>query len=713
MGWLNPKNGAINMATAEPRAAEETDNLPKNGLSNHLARLLDRFQPSSELVLLGTALMVGIGAGLGAVVFRYLIIGVEQIGYNWFPQATENLGKTYVIIIPAIGGLLVGLLVYYFAREAKGHGVPEVMEAVALKGGRIRPRVAVVKSLASALSIGSGGSVGREGPIVQIGSALGSTLGQLLRLSEDRIRNLVACGAAGGIAATFNAPIAGVFFALEIILGEFTIQGFSTVVISSVAASVIGRVVFGDVPGFVIPTEYGVASLWEFIFYPILGVLAALTGLAYTRSIYWAEDLFDGIKKIPEWVKPAVGGLLLGGLAFAYPALTGVTWEHTPQVYNVGYNIIEMALANNLVIGAAITLLFAKLIATSLTIGSGGSGGVFAPSLFIGAMMGAAFEVGLKALFPNIVAPEGAYALLGMAAVFAASAHAPITAVLILFELTGDYRLILPLMLTVVVATSISHRMMKGESIYTLKLSRRGVRLKRGRDIDIMEAVLVSDVMEVKHTSVNYNVSVASLAALFLQTNQHAFVVLDDAGKLYGIVSLNDYRRVSESGGDLDQMKVKDIATRTLVTAFPDETLRVVLQRMAPRDLSRIPVISREDQRQLLGVVRRNDVVRAYQTETARRGSLLSRLAGHPPGTRTVQLAVPEKTPLSNKCLAEISFPEEFLVIHIQRQGETILPHGDTYLQPKDIVTFLVREADVSSLEAFWQNIQQSQEESL
>jgi CIC family chloride channel protein len=675
-------------------------------ISNYFTRLLDRLQPSSELVLFGTALIVGIGAGVGAVFFRYLINAVSWIGYDWFPRVTAGWGKSYVVIIPALGGMLVGPLVYFFAREAKGHGVPEVMEAVALKGGRIRPRVAVIKSLASAICIGSGGSVGREGPIVQIGSALGSTLGQLLRLSEDRIRNLVACGAAGGIAATFNAPIAGVFFAMEIILGEFTIQGFSTVVIASVAASTIGRVVFGDAPGFIVPTEYGVASLWEYIFYLLLGVVIALFGVLYTRSIYWTEDVFDRWKQVPEWVKPAVGGLLLGVFAFAYPALTGINWDHVPQVYNVGYNIIEIALANDMLLGAAVVLMFAKLIATSLTLGSGGSGGVFAPSLFIGAMMGAAFELLLKHLFPGIVAPEGAYALVGMAAMFAASAHAPITAVLILFELTGDYRLILPLMMTVVVATLIARPLMKGESIYTLKLSRRGVRLKRGRDIDLMEAVLVQDVMQTRHSTVNMHVPVAVLADLFLQTNQHAFAVLDDDGKLYGIVSLTDYRRVSQDGAIPTDLTVKDIATRSMVTAFPDENLRVVMQRMAPRDLSRIPVVSREDQHELLGVVRRNDIVRAYQTETARRGSALGRLTGHPPGTRSMQLCVPKNTRLAGKRLTDIVFPEDFLAIHIQRAGHTILPHGDTYLEPNDMVTFLVKENDVARLEAFWQQIQ-------
>jgi len=350
--------------------------------------------------------------------------------------------------------------------------------------------------------------------------------------------------------------------------------------------------------------------------------------------------------------------------------------------------------------------LFAKLIATSLTLGSGGSGGIFAPSLFVGAMLGASFELVLKYLFPDIVAPEGAYALVGMAALFAASAHAPITAVLILFELTGDYRLILPLMLTVVVATLLSRYWMKGESIYTLKLSRRGVHLKRGRDVDLMEAVLVRDVMNTKPITINMGVSVSVLADLFLQTNQHAFAVLDDDGKLYGIVSLTDYRRVSMTDTPLEELTVKEIAAESLVTAFPDETLRVVMQRMAPRDLSRVPVVDREDQRKLLGVIRRNDIVRAYQTETARRGSALSQLAGHPPGTRNVQLSVPVDTPLQGKCLAEIMLPQEFLVIHIQREGRNILPHGDTCLEPNDVVTFLVGENDVTRLEDFWRKIQ-------
>lgn len=604
------------MASSNSSANATVSKFGFKWLSNSLARLLDRLEPTSEIVLITTALIVGIGAGLGAVAFRYLIAGVGWIGYTWFPRVASQIGKANVILIPAVGGVIVGCLVYFFAREAKGHGVPEVMEAVALHGGRIRPIVAVIKSLASSLCIGSGGSVGREGPIVQIGSALGSTLGQLLQLSEDRIRNLVACGAAGGIAATFNAPIAGVIFALELILGEFTIGGFSSVVVSAVAASVIGRMAFGEAPAFAIPVQYGVASLWEFLIYPVLGIIVALFGWLYVRSLYYTEDIFDGWKGVPEWVKPGIGGILIGIIALTYPLLTGITWDRLPQIFNVGYTVIEQALASQITLGVAFVLLILKLFATVLTLGSGGSGGVFAPALFMGAMLGTAFEITLRQFFPGVIGPEGAYALVGMGALFAAVAHAPITSVIILFELTGDYRIILPLMITIVMATMISRELLDGESIYTLKLSRRGIRLRRGREVDVMESVLVKEVMTSNPICVKTDLSVSALPGLFIQTNLHGFPVVDQEGKLYGVVSISDYRRVLKKLKSEDQLTVGEIATQSLVTAYPDENIHVVLKRMAPRDLSRIPVVSRKDPKKLLGVVRRNDIVKAYELGT-------------------------------------------------------------------------------------------------
>jgi CIC family chloride channel protein len=655
-------------------------------------------------------LLVGIFTGLGAVLFRRLISGIEWVGYTWFPDVFPGLGDYYVILIPAIGGLIVGPMIYFFAREAKGHGVPEVMEAVALRGGRIRPIVAVIKSLASSISIGSGGSVGREGPIVQIGSALGSTLGQRLNLSEEWIRVLVACGAAGGIAATFNAPIAGVLFALEIIIGEFSVRHFSSVVISAVAASVIGRAVFGDVSAFAIPMEYGINSLWEFAFYPILGIVTALWGVLFVRSLYWTEDLFEKWKSVPEWVQPMAGGLLLGVIALVYPNLTGITWDRMPQIFNVGYNVIEDSLASRLLLGIALALLVLKLLATCLTLGSGGSGGVFAPSLFMGAMLGTAFDLGIRMLFPGIPAPPGAYALVGMGATFAATAHAPMTAVLILFELTGDYRIILPLMLTVVITTIVSQRMLKGESIYTLKLTRRGIRLQRGRDKDILESVLVGEVMSREFAVVSTDDSLASFSALINQTHSHGAVILDVDGKFWGVITISDLEKAISKKLKLDKTKVRQVATQRpyVLIAYPDESIGQALYRMGPRGLGRLPVVSRDDPRRLLGLIRRQNIIRAYHLALTRRAEISHRSQqlklDEKEELEVVHLFVSEASKLIGKSVKELAdkMPADSLLVSIKKDGRTIIPHGDTIISAGDYVSIILKEEHIEKVNSLF-----------
>ncbi|WP_225850814.1 chloride channel protein [Streptomyces sp. HPF1205] len=417
------------------------------------------------------ALLVGSGAGLGAIAFRWLISTFTRLlsGHADYSAAGHAanahvpwLGRWFVLLAPVLAGLVYGPLVQRFAREARGHGVPEVMYAVARRGGRIAPQVAVVKSLASALCIGGGGSVGREGPIVQIGSALGSGLGGALKVAEDRMRVLVACGAAGGIAATFNAPLAGVFFAMELILRDFTAESFGMVVLASVTSSVIGRAAFGDHP-FLHPPTFTVTHLWDYPLFAALGVLAGAVGVGFTRVLYAVEDACDRAWRGPEWARPAVGGLLLGLLLL-----------FLPQMYGVGYPVLENAVAGHYVIGFLLLLVVAKAVATSLTIGIGGSGGVFAPSLFMGAAFGAAYGATAHHLAPGVAGPVGAYGLIGMGAVFAGAARAPITAVIIMFELTGEYSIILPLMTAIVLATAVS-RALSRDTIYTLKLRRRGI----------------------------------------------------------------------------------------------------------------------------------------------------------------------------------------------------------------------------------------------
>ena len=406
--------------------------------------------------LTALALLTGVGAGLGAVAFRYMILGFTYLftGHEDYSAAghasnplVSGVGIWFVVLVPVIGGLIYGPLVSRFAPEARGHGVPEVMYAVNRQGGRMRPQVPVVKSLASAVCIGSGGSVGREGPIVQIGSALGSVTGQALRLPESQLRLLVACGAAGGISATFNAPIAGVFFALELILRNFETRSFGLVVLSSVTADAIGRAAFGSHPFLSLPT-FTFGSPLELLLYAGLGVLATGVGLAFIRVLYAGEDLADRLwGDRPEWLRPAAGGILLGLLLLA-----------VPQMYGVGYPVLQTAVAGHYVILVLLGLLAAKILATSLTMWIGGSGGVFAPSLFMGAMLGSAYGAIAHDVVPHLATSAGAYGLVGMGAVFAATARAPITAVLIIFELTGDYRIILPLMFAIVRRHRAQHR---------------------------------------------------------------------------------------------------------------------------------------------------------------------------------------------------------------------------------------------------------------
>ena len=657
---------------------------------------------SGEALLLGLALLVGLGAGVGAIIFRWLIDTVGHFSFEWLPRMTEGWGPAYVVIAPTIGGLLVGPLIYYFAREAKGHGVPEVMEAVALRGGRIRPIVALVKSLASSLSIGTGGSVGREGPIVQIGSTIGSTVGQAMKMSDSRTRNLVACGAAGGVAATFNAPIAGVVFALEVILGDFSVRSFGTVVIASVTASVIGRAAFGDVPAFQVP-EYTLNSLWEFPLYLTLGIAAALVGVLYTKMIYRSEDIFDAWKKVPEWSKAGFGGLLLGGMALAYGVVPGLGFDRVPHVYGVGYSTIESGLLGSELMLAMLALAGLKIIATSVTIGSGGSGGVFAPSLFIGAMLGGSLGMLFALLVPGVPGPPGAYALVGMGAVFAGATHASMTAVLIIFEMTGDYKIILPLMLAVVTSSLLSGVLLKRETIYTLKLTRRGVRLQRGRALDVLEGVLVEEVMS-KTATVLPQTPLEGLEGFFLKGNRNAFPVVDDQGRLVGIVSLTDVRRALETRGDVKNLCVRDIMAKKLVTAHPDESLNAVLGRMAPRDLSRLPVVSREAPDRLLGVVRRNDVVRAYDLGLARRGRETPeipaeiRRAGQ---VESIEIDVVPGSRCAGRSVAEISaeLPKDSLLVSIRRvDGSVVFPHGDTVLHEGDRVLAYARKDRLDEL---------------
>jgi len=461
----------------------------------------------SRLGLVVMALGVGVLAGFGAVGFRWLIFAVTWLvtGHQQFGQQGRVgslhlpwLGIWFLLLIPVVGGLIYGPLVNRFAREARGHGVPEVMLAVTENGGRIRPPVTIVKAIASAVCIGFGGSVGREGPIVQIGSAFASTLGQWVRMSETRLRIIVACGAAGGIAATFNAPLTGLFFGFEIILREFSVDALFATILSAVSADLVSRAFFGSGPFFSqMPHDLTITHAYAYLLVAVLGFAAGLIGVGFKTVLYKLEDIVDDLwKGRPEWARPAVGGLALGLLLLALP-----------QMYGVGYPVMNGVVAGHVVLWLLVILMVGKIAAASVTLSIGGSGGVFAPSLFIGAAGGMAFGVVAHDLFGSAVGPPALYAILAMGGVFAGAAQAPLTAIASVAEMTGNFSIIPAIMLTIGIAVAVSKRITYG-SIYTTKLLRRGIDIERPTPSSVLQLLTVADAMQPLSQADGHNVLV-------------------------------------------------------------------------------------------------------------------------------------------------------------------------------------------------------------
>ncbi len=417
------------------------------------------FLPEQNYLII-LAVVVGILTGYGSVGFIFVLEWIAEFARGPVASTLGLFGSANLVLLPAVGGLMAGPLIYRFAKEARGHGVPEVMTALAVRGGKIRKRVATIKVITSSLTIGFGGTAGREGPMVQIGSAIGSAVGQWTKMDPERVRTLVTCGAAGGVAATFNAPIAGAIFSMEVLIGRLKTD-FLLVLLTSLSSCMVARSYLGNYPAFTAPA-YDLVSGRELPLYFLMGIIIGWAAMLYVRALYKAEDLF-GAWEFSDYLKPAVGGLI-----------AGLVLRYFPDVYGAGFAAVESALWVRFPWELLVGLFAAELIANCATLGSGGSGGVFAPSLYMGAMLGGAFGMLVNFLFPDWTAGSGAYAMVGMAAFFAAAAKAPTTSILILFEMTNDYRIMLPLMAATVGSVYMSHRM-SPFSIYTLKLHRRGI----------------------------------------------------------------------------------------------------------------------------------------------------------------------------------------------------------------------------------------------
>ncbi len=658
-----------------------------------LQKLIDgftkRFNLRRDWYLIVLAAGVGSVTAIGAITFVELLHAAEH-----FVVGVYSRTPWWVIPIPLmVGALITGVLVHLFAREAKGHGVPEVMDAIYRKSSRIRPRVALVKSIASVATIGSGGSAGAEGPIVQIGSAIGSGLSQLLRIPRDQAATLLGCGAAAGIASVFNAPIAGIFFVLEILLRDFSLRTFTPIVVSSVISTMLTQAYYGKndaifaVTGELSGYQFTIA---EFPMYLALGLVCGCVAVGFIRALYFSEDLAERVKVHPI-IKPVIGALLLGLLGIGYlqvesaaidareetPSQAAVPVdphepidvEHAPDPHDAGvlppffgngYATItallrpasydaprrlvdaapELAPAGpsvaavepgSPIVGAVpqeprpmvepvstelwllLILVLCKCFATCFTLGSGGSGGVFAPSLFLGAAAGATHGVALEhlGLLPEASSPA-AYALVGMAAVVAATTHAPLTAILILFELTRDVYVLLPIMLAAVVATLFAQSFMR-DSIYSLKLRRRGVLVGTMADLTILRRYTARQITPVPHVRVHPEDPLSKL--LELRGNYHIadFVVTDHDGHYVGMVTAQDMRTALIEREAIPYLLVEELMRADLPTVHPDDTLDRVLDKFSRHDVGSLALSETRDERAIAGLVTRSRLMRRYQ----------------------------------------------------------------------------------------------------
>ncbi|MFW9798798.1 MAG: chloride channel protein [Candidatus Thorarchaeota archaeon] len=564
-----------------------------------------------QVRIYGLGAVVGVVSGLVAVGFRWLILGTSSLSV----VVPQLLGVWGWLIVPAVGGLVVGFIVQNYVPEAKGHGVPEIVEAYSFRGGRMRMRVPLLKSLASAMTIGSGGSCGREGPIAQIGGGIGSAIASSLKLDKRMTKTLVVCGVASGIAATFNAPLGGTLFGIEVIAGG--IVGFSIipVILSSVVATALAGWILGTQPSFQAPILL-LNNYFELILYLLLGLLLGIASVLWTRGFYAVEDLFERLKT-PRHILPVIGGLMVGALAvavllmedsFSYAGLFDGD-PYFPAIMGVGYAFVDAALIGSVSVAALVVFGLLKALATSFTLGSGGSGGVFAPTLFIGTALGGAFGVTFSTLLPEVVPQPVGFALVGMAALFAGTGRAPITCIVIIMEMTADYSMILPLMIAVstsfLIASSIEE-----ESIYTLKLSRRGVRLRRGFYIGALKEAKVAHVMTETPTVLSPDMARDQVLQIVDETQHTKFPVVSAEGLIVGTLITEDL--FCDRDDDCEPL-VRDVMSTDFLRISPHSSMDSVLHTMLERNEGHAVVVDPRIPNVMVGFITKADVLKAYE----------------------------------------------------------------------------------------------------
>ena len=561
------------------------------------------FQIRKTLYISLLCIIVGAVAGLGATLFNYLIDFFHNLFFKGSLSFSHERGGIispwgpFIIIVPAIGMAISRFITAKWAPEAKGHGVPEVMVAVTQKQGKIRPVVALVKSLASAITIGAGGSVGKEGPIVQIGASFGSSIGQAFKLSSRDTIILVGAGVAGGISATFNAPIGGIMFALELILPEYSLMTIMPLVVSAIIATTVGGIFMGSQPSFIIP-EYAMVSPYELLFYVVLGLLAGILSVLFIKTVYAAEDFFDGWKINPT-IKALIGGVIVGAIGYTSLLLFG-----NYHVFGVGYDFLDLVLDNQITwLLIPFSLMFLKIIANSLTLAAGGSGGIFAPSLFLGGALGACVGIVVNSLFPGQTGPIAAYAIVGMAAIVSGVTGGVLTAIIMVFEMTRDYAIMLPLLLSGVISFFTAQLIYK-ETMYTEKLTRRGITIQFDKRIPTLKTLLVRQIMKRDPVTCHPTDSVDAVWNLM---HEKGFGVLPvvDGNSILGTISYVELHKVKDQNVQsiASLVQPKDISIPSSANLY--DALQVM-------EAGKTNILLVTHESSIIGFVTTNNIIRSY-----------------------------------------------------------------------------------------------------
>jgi CIC family chloride channel protein len=607
----------------------------------------------SQPVFFLLAGLVGMLGGLGAVAFKELsnwsqgfFIGSQPT----FLEAALRLPWYWKLTVPTVGGFLAGIVLFLLPAEAKGHGIAEIMEAVSIRGGILNLRAAIVRSFSSLMSIGSGASIGREGPIVQIAATLASKVGQILKIKKDNLSILVGCGVSAGIAAAYNVPIAAAFFVMEIIIGNFAIEIFGPLVVSSVVSTLVYRRIFGNDPVYGTP-HFTLVSNWELFAYVVLGILSGVAAALFRESLKRSEKIFN-LLRAPLYVKSAIGGLLIG--------IIGLGWPH---VWGNGYNAINSILKNQMTYGLLLALFYMKILATGVSVGSGASGGVFTPSQFIGASLGGFIGFAAHEAFPNHVAFPSAYALVGMGCLMAGTTYAPIMAIMMIFEMTLDYDIILPLMLSCILSSLVARQFAR-DSIYTEKLRKKGIRLDMGFEERALRSIRVEDLLRRDVPVIEANQHFNDVLSHFLKSRSNVLYVLDD-GRLLGSIDIHDLKEFFSEKDLYSLVIARDIMT-PVTAIFPQQSVIEVMDNLYLTDADQIPVVDDANNSKFLGVITRRDIIGAYNREVLKKKILATKFVTKkkeregvdyvemPAGYRLGKIHVPPE--LENKTLGEVNF---------------------------------------------------------